>query len=228
MNINQQYLIPASIVIAGALIATGIFFGGTYSSKKQAATIKQGVPAPVEITSNDSPFIGNPKAKLTIYYWSDFQCPFCKQFESISLQSLIKEYVSTNKVKVVFKDLQFLGQDSADSAFIARGVWELYPDKYYAWREGYFAKQDEEGDKGFGDRASVIAYTKTVTGIDTDKVIALIDKKKDEYQQKIQADHEQATGNSINGTPGVIVGDTHANNPLNYQTMKSLVESQLK
>ena len=227
MNTSNQnpYLIPGSIIVAGLLIAVGIFFGGSYTSKNQVAVDPNAKPK-VEITS-DGPFIGNPKAKLTVYYWSDYQCPFCKQFESTALQSLITDYVSTNKVKVVFKDLQFLGQDSMDSAFIARGIWEMYPDKYFSWREGYFAKQDEEGDKGFGDRASVIAYTKTVSGIDTNKVVALIDQKKDQYQKLIQADHEQGSGNGVNGTPGVIVKDTQVDNPLNYATLKSIVDSKL-
>lgn len=226
MNNLQQYLIPLAIVAAGALIAGGIFFGGKHAPANPAVTNGNAQPS-VAITSEGDPFIGNPNADVTLYYWSDYQCPFCKQFETTSLQTAIKDYVANNKIKVVFKDLQFLGQDSIESAHIARAIWELYPDKYYAWREGYFAKQDDEGDVGFGDKASVIAYTKTVAGIDADKVSALADSKADEYQAKIEADGAQASGNGVQGTPGVIVGKQFVSNPLNYAALKAVIDGQL-
>jgi protein-disulfide isomerase len=229
MNTNTQaFLIPGSIIIAGALIAVGIYFSGTgLPSNKQAADTAPQQEA-IEITDENSPFIGDPNAPLTVYYWSDFQCPFCKQFEETSLQNLVTDYVNTNKMKVVFKDLQFLGQDSLESALIARSVWELYPDKYYVWREGYFAKQDEEQDIGFGDKESVIAYTRTVSGIDADKVLARINEKSAEYESLLAADHNQGATNGIGGTPGLIVGEVNAPNPLNYAALKSLVEGELK
>jgi protein-disulfide isomerase len=227
---SSPYLIPGSILLAGVLIALGVYLGGTHgAANKQAAATGTNAPtAALPITTDGEPYIGNPNAPLTVYYWSDYQCPFCKQFESTSLQSLITDYVKTNKVKVVFKDLQFLGNDSITSAHIARAIWELYPDKYYTWREGYFEKQDAEGDVGFGNEATVIAYTRTVAGIDADKVEALATQKANDYQALINADGSQASTNGIQGTPGVMVGKQVSSNPLNYASLKAMVDAQLK
>lgn len=226
-NKTQQYMIPLSIVVAGLLIAVGIYFGGVHSAPQAQNGQQKDAVKPLPLTTEGDPFIGNPDAKLTIYYWTDFQCPFCKQFEQTSLQNVVKDFISTNKAKLVFKDMQFLGQDSFDSALIARAIWELYPDKYYVWREGYYAKQDDEKDQGFGDAASVLAYTKTVSGIDADKVKAKVDEKAAEYQKLLAADSQQGHTNGIKGTPGVIVKDAIAQNPLDYPALKALIESKL-
>ena len=144
---TQQYLIPASIVVAGLLVAVGIFFGGKSASPSVAnpQVANQQAQAPAvdikDVNTNNKPFIGNPNAKVTIAYWSDYQCPFCKQFETTTFQDIVKNYVTTNKVKVVFKDFQFLGPDSGTDALFARSIWNLYPDKYFAWREAMTNKQ---------------------------------------------------------------------------------------
>jgi protein-disulfide isomerase len=127
----------------------------------------------------DEPFVGKADAPLTMAYWSDYQCPFCKAVDvggvpqipvEPSFPTLMKDYVETGKLKIVFKDFAFLGQDSITDAEYARAVWALYPDKYYQWREAMFKAQDAEGDQGFGDAASVDALTKKIAGIDLTKV----------------------------------------------------------
>ncbi|MBI2023890.1 thioredoxin domain-containing protein [Candidatus Giovannonibacteria bacterium] len=74
----------------------------------------------VDVDIKNEPFIGDPNAPVTIAYWSDFQCPFCQRFEQNTLPTLVDQYVKTGKVKIVFKDFQFLGPDSQD-AFYRRG-----------------------------------------------------------------------------------------------------------
>src|SRR6185295_15016671 len=114
--------------VAGALIAVGLFFG--LSGSKSAAVAGAGAAAPKEVNVKDvkitaeDPFIGKANAPLTMVYWSDYQCPFCKAVEvghpqiptQPSIPMLIKDYVDTGKLKIVFKDYPFLGQDSIAAA----------------------------------------------------------------------------------------------------------------
>jgi len=99
--------------------------------------------------------MGDQNAPLTMVYWYDFQCPFCKKFEEETLPSLIDKYVNNSQMKIVFKDYSFLGPDSLDAALVSNAIWELYPQDYFAWQIAMTKKQDEENG-GFGNMESII------------------------------------------------------------------------
>ena len=101
---------------------------------------------------------------------------------------LIKDYVDTGKLRIVFKDYTFLGQDSTTAALYGHAVWATYPDKYFAWRTAMYKAQDEEGDQGFGDEPSVLALIKKIPGMDANKLNALVAKNKDAYAAMIASD----------------------------------------
>ncbi len=45
---------------------------------------------------------GSPKAPITVYEMSDFQCPYCRSFALETFRALEKEYISPGKVRWVF------------------------------------------------------------------------------------------------------------------------------
>lgn len=117
-----------------------------------------------DMANTGDPFIGKADAPITVAFWSDFQCPFCKAFETggvagiptaAAFPDIIKNYVDTGKVKIVFMDFTFLGSDSVTAALYSRSVWKLYPDQYFAWRTAMYTAQDQEQDVGFGDADSI-------------------------------------------------------------------------
>ena len=119
--------LPVSILIAGALIAVGLFFG---LSGKSASTGTPATPQPQAVNVKDvktdgEPFIGKKDAPVTMAYWFDYQCPFCKAVDvggipqipvTPAFPTLIKDYVNTGKLRIVFKDYPFLGNDSVTAA----------------------------------------------------------------------------------------------------------------
>ena len=189
----------------------------------------------VKIGPND-PYIGKENAPVVMAYWSDYQCPFCKAVEvggipqipiEPALPMLIKEYVDTGKLKIVFKDFSFLGPDSDTGALYEHAVWETYPDKFYAWREAMFEAQDEE-HAGFGDEASTLALIKTISGMDADRLKNVVAQNKDKYLALMQADETEAASFGISGTPGFIVGTTLIAGADQPAAFKAAVEEQLK
>lgn len=236
---QSQYFIPLAIIIAGGFIAFAIYLNKTPqpSTNPTAANVaNQQAPAAVDIKNvsfGADPYIGDKNAPVTFALWTDFQCPFCKRFEissagaSAPLDDLIKNYVKTGKIKIVFKDYQFLGPDSMTEAVFARAVWDLYPDKYFAWRTAVFTAQDGE-NSGFGDEKSVVALTKTVSGIDTSKIEQAISQKKDAYQQAIAADLSEGNKFGVNGTPAFIIGKQLFSGGMAYADLAKLIDAQLK
>ncbi len=45
---------------------------------------------------------GTPKAPVTVYEMSDFQCPYCKRFAQETFPELDRHYIQTGKVRWVF------------------------------------------------------------------------------------------------------------------------------
>jgi protein-disulfide isomerase len=93
---DNGQLIPLSIIVAGILVAGAIYFGGSKPStvaqgvaNAQAATAEAvGVIEPV---SNKDHIVGNPNAKVIVYEYSDFECPFCKTFHN-TMHQIMETY----------------------------------------------------------------------------------------------------------------------------------------
>ena len=232
--------LPGAIILAGALIAAGLFMG---LSKTGGSTPQAGAqPAQRAVDIKDvkiagEPFIGKENAPLTMAYWFDYQCPFCKAVDvggipqikvGPSMPTLIKNYVDTGKLKIVFKDFVFLGQDSITASEYKRAVWELYPDKFYTWHEAMFKAQDEEGDKGFGNETTILSLISKIPGMDANKLKALVAQKKAEYDAASQADTQEGQGFGIQGTPGFIIGKKSIDGAVPLAQFTAAIDSQLK
>ncbi len=233
----SKLFIPVSIVIAGVIIGGGLYFG---LSKSEGSLGQGGVPTPSvnikDVKTDGSPYIGKKDAKVILAYWFDYQCPFCKAVDvggvaGIPIQpaipELIKAYVDTGKLKIVFKDYAFLGDDSVTAALYGHAIWKLYPEKFYEWHKAMFKAQDDEGDKGFGDEARILTLIKTIAGMDAAKVQADVVANKGEYQKKIDADIAEGKNFGINGTPGFITGKTLIPGAAELASFKAAIDPQL-
>ncbi len=194
---NQQRNLAISILISAIIVAGAIVYVGVTSRGGSANT---GAKAAAPSIGND-PYIGNPSAPLTLYYWRDFQCPFCGKFDTQTLPALVSEYVDTGKLRIVFKDFVFLGSDSATAAGMSHAVWEASSSSYYAWQHAIFSAQGTEGS-GWASPANLVAITKTVPGLDATSVVALMNKNGASYQADMNNDYLDAQRLGIQGTPG--------------------------
>jgi protein-disulfide isomerase len=179
-----------------------------------------------DVDTKGEPFIGKTDAPVTLAYWLDFQCPFCQRFDLQTLPVLVEKYVNTGKLKVVFKDFQFLSEDSQTGGFAAHAVWELYPAKYFEWHTAMFEAQDEEHG-GFGDKASIIALTRKISGIDADAVSRLMDQKNAEYQAEQDADKAEGAKFGVQGTPGFILGTQRVSGAQPIEVFSQLIDAEL-
>ncbi|HEX8993856.1 MAG TPA: thioredoxin domain-containing protein, partial [Candidatus Paceibacterota bacterium] len=173
---NNKYFLPVAVVLAGLFIAGAVLWNGAHPTAGTGTTGTNPNPTASanikNVKTDGDPFIGQANAPVTIAFWSDFQCPFCKQFELNTLPQMIKDYVDTGKAKIVFMDFPFLGNDSISGALYSRSVWKLYPDQYFAWRTAMYNAQDQEGDQGFGNPATIDKLDATIPGLDAAKIAA--------------------------------------------------------
>ncbi len=224
----EKYLTPIAVIVGAGIIALAFMFGQGGGAKPGAQ--KPAVAVDVKDVKTDGvPFIGSPTAPATLAVWFDYQCPFCKQFEQTVTPQLIENYVKTGKLKIVFKDFQFLGEDSVTASLYAHAVWEAYPESFHDWLTAVMDAQDDEGDQGFGDLASIEKVTKEkVPAIDTAKVKALIESKKAEYTKSMNDSRAEGSAFGINGTPSVIVGTKLLSGAVPYATIAAAIDESLK
>ena len=99
---------------------------------------------PVKITmdtfvSNGSPILGDSNAPITLVEFGDYQCHYCHVFFDSIEEDIIKNYVETGKVKMIFKDYNIIGEDSIKASQGAhcandQGLfWEYHDILYSNW-----------------------------------------------------------------------------------------------
>ena len=229
----ERYLTPIAVILAAVIIAGAFIFGHGGQAVQKAATSANGQAGQTvdikNVKTDNEPYVGNANAPVTMAVFFDYQCPYCKQLDLTVLSQILTNYVQTGKVKIVFKDFQFLGNDSIAGAEFGRAVWEAYPAQYGAWLTAMFNAQDEEGDKGFGNQATIVAMVKAqFPTMDTTKLVNLITTNKAKYDAEIDADRAEGASFGIQGTPSVIVGTTLLQGAQTYQAVSSLIDGQLK
>lgn len=210
-------------LIAGALIIAGaVYFRGPSEPSAQApeAAAPQVAVDIKKVKTEGNPFIGNAAAPVTMAVWFDYQCSYCKMFETETIAKLYASHIETGKVKVVLKDFQFLGADSTTSALFGRAMWELYPNHFYTWFKAVAMTQDES-------LANVKKLAAQIEGVDADRVERLMNEKKDVYQKAIDADYKEAQSFGFSGTPSTIIGTTFVNGAQPIDAVLPLLEAEL-
>lgn len=227
MDTTNKYFLPAAVVVAGLFIAGAVIWSGAHPSTGTTPT-----PTPTagtvnikNIKTDGDPFIGQASAPITIAFWSDFQCPFCKQFELTTLPQIVQNYVNTGKVKIVFMDFNFLGNDSNTASLYNRAVWKLYPGQYFAWRTAMYTAQDQEGDQGFGNAASIDKLNATIQGFDAAKIAADVKANAATYQAQMDSDKAEAQKAGVNATPSLVVGTQLIQGAYPFATFQAAIDA---
>ncbi len=234
METNDNKFLPAAVIIAGLFIAGAVMWNGSHPaapapSGQQAGNQPSAVAVDIKNVKIDGkPYIGQANAPVTIAFWSDFQCPFCKRFELDTLPQIVKNYVDTGKVKVVMMDFAFLGKDSIAAGEYSRAVWKLYPSQYFAWRTAMYAAQDQEGDQGFGNAASIDKLDATIAGIDAAKVATDVKANAAAYDAMMDADKVEAQKAGISATPSFVIGTQMIAGAYPYATFQAALDALLK
>ncbi|HEX7724331.1 MAG TPA: thioredoxin domain-containing protein [Candidatus Paceibacterota bacterium] len=248
MATNQSGLdhvsVPVSILIGAVIIAVSILLAGIRISKAPALAVGaaptvagQAAAKPTvqnrtgdikQVKTAGNPIIGSASAPVVIAYWFDYQCPVCQRFEEQVMTQIKRDYIDTGKIRVVYKDLQFLGPDSQTLGLTARAVWQLAPDKFVAWHKSLFDNQGRE-NSGWATPDAIRKFSEPVLGADlTTKVMALAESNKTAFKTKMDADKSEGGTFGINATPSFIIGSKVLVGLYPYETVKAAIDEALK
>jgi protein-disulfide isomerase len=143
--------------------------------------------------------LGNPQAKVTIYEFADLQCPFCRQYTTSVFPDLVNKYVKPGKVKMVWRNLTFIGPDSVTAARAASAAG--VQNKLWDFVDLFYKNQGTENTGYVTDK--FIEQIATNALIDVNKLKA--DQSSPVVEQQLGEAQNQAQQFGINSTPSFLI-----------------------
>jgi protein-disulfide isomerase len=141
--------------------------------------------------------IGSNDAPVTIVEFTDYQCPFCRQFHSTTFDEIRKKYVDTGMVRFVVRDFP-LSEMHPDAMRAAEAA-------HCAGDQGQFLPMHDVlfADPGKLSEAGLIDYAQALK-LDVPVFKSCLESET--HKTEIQNDAQVASSLQINGTPSFLVG----------------------
>jgi len=151
------------------------------------------------LTIAGRPSKGNPRARLTMVEYSDYECPYCGQYIAQVYPQIDREYIATSKVQYVFKNLPieqlhrqtFKAHVAAACAGDQQRYWEMH--------DALFRDQRNLTLDRFVELASMLK-------LDPVAFRACVESTK--YEALIREDIREAQNGGVRGTPVFVLAFT--------------------
>lgn len=227
----NAFAIPIAILISAALIAGAIYLKGNSpapatnpDNENEAALPSEATVLPV--TEADH-IRGNPNAPITLVEYSDYDCPFCKNFHE-TMNRIMSEYGTDGKVTWVYRHfpLEQLHANAPKIAEASECVAELGGNTaFWTFTDLIFS---ERGTNEPTDLAKLPDFAEQA-GVNRGQFELCYNSNK--YADAIAADFDEGLKAGARGTPYtvVIVGDQQGviNGALPYESVKESIETWL-
>lgn len=204
-----------AIVAGGATIAFG--GGVSYLATRSQSSDDEYTPAESHAADGTSgfgvelagrPIAGAPDAPVDVYYWTDYLCPFCKEFETETFPQIGSNHVDTGEVRLVVLFYPNIGEYSMPAAVWARCVWaqavDTDPAVFWEWHGAAFEAQVESGHD-WADEETFRAVTERTDSVSVADVEARRDTRGEAVRESVQDDLDSAKAANIQGTPGFVL-----------------------
>ena len=228
---TNRFIIPSAIVVAGVIVAAGLYFG--LAESKAGAPAAQGAEQSGNlegmraVTSEDH-IRGNPNAPVKIVEYSDTECPFCKRFHDTMKQTMA-EYGESGKVAWVYRHfpLAQLHSRAAKEAEATECAGEQGGnDAFWAYLDRLFSVTPSNDGLDPAELPKIAQYV----GLDSQKFEVCLSSGR--YAAHVEADTQNANETGGNGTPwSIVVGKGGKKYPLSgaqpYEEVRRLIEQAL-
>ncbi len=233
---SKDKFLPISILAAAVIIGGSVVFAAMRGGSPAPVAAGQNQNAPTPTVQASLPpiggrdvVLGNPNAPVTLIEYGDYQCPFCgRMFTQVEPQ-LRADYISTGKVKMVFRNFQFLGKESvaageaAECAADQNKFWD-YRDALYTAKVKDASSGGSEND-GFFSRAEFLRLAQQVS-LDIPSFTTCVDSNK--YADQIQKDKDAASSVGVNSTPTSYVNGQQILGAQPYAAFQTVIEAALQ
>ncbi len=144
----------------------------------------------------------NPKAPVKLDIYEDYQCPHCRDFETVN-GKYINSLARAGKMHVVFHPITLLGPESALTAAAAACASDQ--GKFLDYHAALFQNQPASENSGAwtNDKLVLIGHSIGITSAKFDTCV-----KSGQYTQWAMNVESDASAKNINSTPTVLLNGT--------------------
>jgi len=239
---ETRYLHMPSIALGAGIaiscLVLGIFLGNFIDEKDSQPLIESPTITNIEewqnaqklaaLVENGSPILGNIDAPVTLVEFGDYQCSFCKKHFVQTHDLIMKNYVATGNVKILFKDMIVT---SGEGSMKAAHATHCAKDQGMFWKYHYILYNNWEGENtGWVTDDSLNKFASNI-GLDMNEFSKCMSDNK--WMNLIKASVEDANTMNVTGTPSFFligpeneISKIHGAQP--YEAFKRTIDPMLK
>lgn len=202
---RNRLLLLAVAVAAAAAVVVALLLVGAGTDSKRTATVPSPSSAQHRTTSalagvpQRGDTLGKTSAPVSLLVFEDPQCPFCRQWNTETLPTVVERYVRTGRVKLVFRGIEIIGPNSV------QGLRAIYAagrqDKLWKMVDEIYRLQGAENSGWITD--SVIRAAARASGADATAILA--SSSSAAVDAALAQAASEATADGVRGTPTFIV-----------------------
>jgi protein-disulfide isomerase len=224
---SNSIAIPIAIVFGFGLIALAIYFSGigTNNTNQPIVAEKKETKANIRPVDKTDYIRGNPNAPILIVEYSDYDCPFCKNFHE-TMNQIMNEYGVGGKVAWVYRQFPIaqLHPNSPKISESALCVGELGGnDAFWKFSDSVFQGR---AVNEFTNTSNLSEYAVSA-GVDKTAYQKCLDSGK--HKKSVEDSLSEGGAAGIQGTPQsfVLVGNQQAaiEGAQPYPVVKQIVEN---
>jgi protein-disulfide isomerase len=189
-------VVIAVVVSSGGSEKKGGSSEGAAVGSTQVQQLLQGIPQKGVV-------LGRPNAPVTVIEFADLKCPFCRDYTLRAQPEIVANYVRTGKVKMVWRNLAFVGNDPKDTQAAALAATAAgLQNKLWDFADVFYYNQGDEATTYVTDDF-IKKIGAGVPGLDVNKMLA--DRAKLEVQQQLAEAQSSASTMGVDSTPTFFV-----------------------
>jgi hypothetical protein len=150
--------------------------------------------------------LGQPTAMLTLRWYGDLECPFCREFALGALPSIISRWVRDGRLKIEYLSMETATR--SPSVFQLQQVAALaagMQDKMWNFIELFYHEQGEE-DSGYVTERYLNGLASQIPGLNV--TLWREDRFDPELASLVAAERRAARLHHFRGTPTFLIGQT--------------------
>lgn len=179
------------------------------------------VPTPIDAPNVQGTAMGDPNAPVRVDEFSDYQCPYCRQFQETTLPQLAANEIADGKVYFVYHPFSFIGQESRDAANAAFCAGDQ--GKFFEYSETLFANQAGENVGTFSQSRLLAIGDALGLDMTTFKTCVSDSQHKDEVNQE----YAKGVAAGVQSTPSFLINGKLVTGALPYDQFQSQIQLAL-
>lgn len=165
--------------------------------------------------------LGNPDSAVTVMEYASFTCPHCASFHTNTYPELKANYIDTNKINFIYRDVYF-DRFGLWASMIAR----CDDTKFFGITDMLYKRQAEWSRAG--DAPAVVAEMRKIgllAGLSNEQMDACLNDQA-MAEALVARFQETTTKDDVNSTPTLFLNGTKYSN-MSYADLSDLIEKEL-